>query len=168
MTKYFNVAAIAAVVLLAACAGNNGPEVDKSIMPVADSTNAINTTSPQAVDAAQLIQPTPDAATTGARTVATPTPTSTPVASGAGLNPAHGQPGHRCDIAVGAPLNSPPSSAATSAPVMQTNSAPTTISAPAATPVTTAPTTTAPGMNPPHGQPGHDCSIAVGAPLKKG
>ncbi|MBK6446411.1 MAG: hypothetical protein IPF81_14280 [Bacteroidetes bacterium] len=26
---------------------------------------------------------------------------------------------------------------------------------------------TAPGMNPPHGQPGHDCAIAVGAPLKK-
>ena len=24
------------------------------------------------------------------------------------LNPAHGQPGHRCDIAVGAPLNSAP------------------------------------------------------------
>src|SRR6188474_1027285 len=25
-----------------------------------------------------------------------------------GMNPPHGQPGHRCDIAVGAPLNSPP------------------------------------------------------------
>ncbi|MBK6446410.1 MAG: hypothetical protein IPF81_14275 [Bacteroidetes bacterium] len=25
-----------------------------------------------------------------------------------GMNPAHGQPGHRCDIAVGAPLSSPP------------------------------------------------------------
>lgn len=39
-----------------------------------------------------------------------PTPvTNTPsVATGAGLNPEHGKPGHRCDIAVGAPLNSPP------------------------------------------------------------
>ncbi len=27
--------------------------------------------------------------------------------------------------------------------------------------------TTAPGMNPPHGQPGHRCDIAVGAPLPK-
>ncbi|MGZ8559765.1 MAG: hypothetical protein ACXWWC_15590, partial [Chitinophagaceae bacterium] len=26
----------------------------------------------------------------------------------AGLNPAHGQPGHRCDIEVGKPLNSTP------------------------------------------------------------
>lgn len=26
---------------------------------------------------------------------------------------------------------------------------------------------TPPGMNPPHGAPGHDCAIAVGAPLKK-
>ncbi len=25
-----------------------------------------------------------------------------------GMNPPHGQPGHRCDIAVGAPLDSPP------------------------------------------------------------
>jgi len=25
-----------------------------------------------------------------------------------GVNPAHGQPNHRCDIAVGAPLNSKP------------------------------------------------------------
>jgi hypothetical protein len=24
------------------------------------------------------------------------------------MNPSHGQPGHRCDIAVGAPLNSKP------------------------------------------------------------
>ena len=28
-------------------------------------------------------------------------------------------------------------------------------------------TPTAPGMNPPHGQEGHDCAIAVGAPLPK-
>jgi hypothetical protein len=28
-------------------------------------------------------------------------------------------------------------------------------------------TVTAPGMNPPHGQAGHDCAVAVGAPLPK-
>ena len=28
-------------------------------------------------------------------------------------------------------------------------------------------TQTAPGMNPPHGQPGHRCDVAVGAPLPK-
>jgi hypothetical protein len=60
-----------------------------------------------------------------------------------GLNPPHGQPGHRCDITVGQPLNSKP---------------------PAATPVTNT-VAVAPGMNPPHGQPGHRCDIAVGQPL---
>lgn len=80
------------------------------------------------------------------------------------LNPAHGEPGHRCDIAVGAPLNGEPAPAAATeaqkSPLIQTE-------APAgATPL---PTTTAQpvaeGMNPAHGQPGHRCDIAVGAPL---
>lgn len=81
-------------------------------------------------------------------------------ATGAGLNPAHGQPGHRCDIAVGAPLNSAPSKTTTSVNTT-----------PSATPVSIQPSVaapaakTAPGMNPAHGQPGHRCDIAVGAPL---
>jgi hypothetical protein len=33
------------------------------------------------------------------------------------------------------------------------------------TPAAPAAVTTAPGMNPPHGQPGHNCGIPVGAPL---
>ena len=37
---------------------------------------------------------------------------------------------------------------------------------PAANRFISTPVKTAPGMNPPHGQPGHDCSIAVGSPLK--
>lgn len=73
----------------------------------------------------------------------------------AGLNPAHGQPGHRCDIPVGAPLNSPPGNTATTQP-----QATITQSQPQATNIKVAP-----GMNPPHGQPGHRCDIPVGAPL---
>lgn len=77
------------------------------------------------------------------------------------LNPAHGQPGHRCDIAVGAPLDSKPA-AATAQPATAVNAQP-------ASPVTItqqpAKTVTAPGMNPAHGEPGHRCDIAVGAPL---
>jgi hypothetical protein len=82
---------------------------------------------------------------------------TTPVA--AGMNPAHGEPGHRCDISVGAPLNSKP------APLPATNgTTPINISSDKiAQPVAT--TAVAPGMNPAHGEPGHRCDIAVGAPL---
>lgn len=86
-----------------------------------------------------------------------------------GMNPPHGQPNHRCDIAVGAPLNSP--KAATPAQPA------TTVQQPAPQPQGQATITpvdmesgsvgTPPGMNPPHGQEGHRCEIAVGAPLPK-
>ena len=51
------------------------------------------------------------------------------------LNPKHGEPGHRCDIAVGAPLNSKSDKKTTGK------------------------------TNPPHGQPGHRCDLPVGAAL---
>jgi hypothetical protein len=78
-----------------------------------------------------------------------------------GMNPQHGQLQHRCDIAVGAPLNSTVATAAQSQPK----------NAPAANykvnkAATSAEVTpTAEGMNPPHGQQNHRCDIAVGAPL---
>jgi len=86
-----------------------------------------------------------------------------PVAKTApGMNPPHGQPNHRCDIAVGAPLNSPKGQTppAPPAPKPATTVQKVNTPQPAATV-----TPTAPGMNPPHGQPGHRCEIAVGAPL---
>ena len=118
--------------------------------------------------------------------VATTTKNSTPASTktttvAPGLNPAHGQPGHRCDIAVGAPLNSPPSS---NSPAAKTTSSAATTnqklnpsifpnysftnkdSANNATPQFQYDSTGA-ALNPAHGQPGHDCSIAVGKPLKK-
>jgi hypothetical protein len=76
-----------------------------------------------------------------------------------GMNPPHGQAGHRCDIAVGAPLNSPPNK---SASVSKPGSNPT---APAIVKSNAPAVVTKPGMNPPHGQAGHRCDIAVGAPL---
>ncbi len=89
--------------------------------------------------------------------------TTTPVTTAPGMNPPHGQPGHDCAVAVGAPLNSKSANAA--AP--QLNTAP--ANSPVGAPTLTVPpvSNTAPGLNPPHGQPGHDCAIAVGAPLKK-
>ena len=99
----------------------------------------------------------------------------------AGMNPAHGQPGHRCDIPVGAPLNSPPGqgaqqqAATTSAPASQSGFLGGNAQAQAPAQQQAAPQQqmpkqeTAPGMkgkpNPAHGQPGHRCDISVGQPL---
>ena len=101
-----------------------------------------------------------------------------------GMNPKHGQPGHRCDIAVGAPLDS--KSTVSTIPQKDPNTTTTQntselvkyptipnttpqniqVQSPAKPNITTnSSATTAAGMNPKHGQPGHRCDIAVGAPL---
>lgn len=81
------------------------------------------------------------------------------------LNPEHGQPGHRCEIPVGAPLNSSPAptnNASNNNPIqINPTSSP---QAPASTPINLSKTGSA-GLNPEHGQPGHKCEIPVGAPL---
>lgn len=92
---------------------------------------------------------------------------TSPVTTATGLNPAHGEPGHRCDIPVGTPLSQAPKT--TSVTTTPTVTAPT-VTAPQITTTptvqnTTTTTATAPGMNPAHGQPGHRCDIPVGQPL---
>lgn len=126
-------------------------------------------------EAAQTYTPTPTGLqgiqssnggnTTTSNTAAT---TSSNANSGA-LNPAHGAPGHRCDIAVGAPLNSPAPTTTAAAPQVVTTQQTT---APVSTPVTPQATATVPAvnekgqkLNPAHGMPGHKCEIEVGAPL---
>jgi hypothetical protein len=80
-----------------------------------------------------------------------------------GLNPAHGEPGHRCDIPVGSPLNSKPAEQPES---KNTQPAQPTVISPSPTTVEPAgKTTTASGLNPAHGEPGHRCDIPVGSPL---
>lgn len=84
-----------------------------------------------------------------------------------GMNPPHGQVGHRCDLPVGAPLNStavPAKSTSKITTTPQMTVTPSTITATATTPPSTP---TPEGMNPPHGQEGHRCDIAVGAALPK-
>ena len=105
--------------------------------------------------------------------VAQVTPTTQPTTTSttkAGLNPAHGEPGHRCDIQVGAPLNSAPVTVATTPATITTTPVTTTShSLPSVTQVLpSAPVTTDKNvkLNPAHGQPGHDCAIALGQPLK--
>jgi hypothetical protein len=104
--------------------------------------------------------------------VTTTTTTAAPVKVGKGMNPSHGQPGHRCDIPVGAPLNSPVAAKQTAAaPQSGSTSQTFTVPSPANNNVpallSTETPTVAEGMNPAHGQPGHRCDIAVGAPLPK-
>ncbi|KQM44799.1 hypothetical protein [Chryseobacterium sp. Leaf201] len=73
-----------------------------------------------------------------------------------GMNPPHGEPGHRCDIPVGQPLNSKP------APVAQQTQAIAQNTPPAPTP---APTGEKPALNPAHGEPWHNCAVKVGEAL---
>ena len=131
---------------LMSCNGSDGPAYDASIVvPHKDSTLAA------VGDTAIKVQ---------ADSLSLPAVAAQPGA--AGVNPAHGQPGHRCDIAVGAPLNSAPANPST--PVQNVSTTTATPAAPQI--VSSTPAKTAPGMNPPHGQPGHRCDISVGAPLK--
>lgn len=103
------------------------------------------------------------------------TTTTTPVKTAKGMNPPHGQPGHRCDIPVGAPLNSPAAKTTATASTPQSGTATqnfTVTPPPAANAVpallsTETNKTVADGINPAHGQPGHRCDVAVGAPLPK-
>ncbi|MCJ7934238.1 MAG: hypothetical protein MUW56_11530 [Chryseobacterium sp.] len=96
-------------------------------------------------------------------------PNPAPIANAPGMNPPHGQPGHRCDIPVGQPLSSSPAPASQNITVNGNN----TIQidpnsgSPGKIPIdhNENQVKTAPGMNPPHGQPGHRCDIPVGQPL---
>jgi hypothetical protein len=96
------------------------------------------------------------------------------------LNPPHGEPFHRCEIPVGAPLNSAPTQQITNNPVQspspQTQNIANNPFAPTVENAArmnssqarsrTAPATgTKPRLNPPHGEPWHRCDIAVGSPL---
>ena len=111
------------------------------------------------------IQPqdkTTDKGTESGTTLTLPSTPTSPKATQVtppGMNPPHGQPGHDCKIAVGAPLNSAPKVTGGS-PINQNPPKP-----PGQSAIPKATQVTPPGMNPPHGQPGHDCKIAVGAPL---
>jgi hypothetical protein len=94
----------------------------------------------------------------------------TPTNSSTALNPEHGQPGHRCEIPVGAPLNTPASGPSEITTQVNTGQIPAPATAqPNATlelPASAAsPSTSNKKLNPEHGQPGHDCAVPVGSPL---
>ena len=122
------------------CLNDSKSKVQKADPPTTTITPLISDTNVNKIQTTQ--------STTTPLTI-TPKPVST-----VALNPAHGQPGHRCDIEVGAPLDSKPIQT-----TIQTQPA-----AKTTTP-SNIPSATGNGLNPAHGQPGHRCDIAVGAPL---
>jgi len=128
--------------------------------PLNSPTNGAKTTTQQQAQ----VQMQPQVQTI---TQATPAKIVTPK----GMNPPHGQPNHRCDIPVGAPLNSKPTTTAGATPAASSGQMTKNITVPAQVPALLSPnsanTETPDGMNPPHGQAGHRCDIAVGAPLPK-
>lgn len=89
--------------------------------------------------------------------------TAPTAADGVQLNPPHGEPGHRCEIPVGAPLDGSTGVSAATQQTMTTggDASPETFGKVASPP------TNASGarLNPPHGEPGHICEIPVGEPL---
>jgi hypothetical protein len=161
MMKYIKF--LPALLLMAASTGCGNSSSEDKTTPESSSTTAPapTTVGTDAMTVQPVQQQTP--VTIQAPVVNTTSQPATQAVSKAGLNPAHGQPGHRCDISVGAPLDSKPTQPTvnTTQPVVTQNSAP------ALTPntPTPAPVKVAAGMNPSHGQPGHRCDIAVGAPL---
>ena len=137
MKKVFLPACIVALITLNSC--GNPPKYD---------TTETNNTLPAVSDTTGT-----DVGTTLPQTLPSAPVQANPGAKAGALNPAHGLPNHRCDIAVGAPLNSP------SQPLQQT--------APANQPLPALPKPAngSARLNPAHGLPGHDCSIPVGQPL---
>lgn len=145
MKQLKNLTAIALLTTLIACSSTEGEgnvELNQTAAPLQPSV----ATSPQMADTNKVSPVQPQQTT-------------------AALNPAHGLPGHRCDIAVGAPLNSP-ANAGGPAPVQIQPQPPTQNISPMIQQPAPA---NAAGvkLNPPHGQPGHDCSIEVGKPLRQ-
>ncbi len=107
--------------------------------------------------------PVPGQASQGSGGNTVPAGTTAP-----GMNPPHGQPGHRCEIPVGSPLDgSKPATSGSGSSTSNTTTTKTPVTTNTTTSVPSAPAgSTPPGMNPPHGQPGHRCDIPVGSPLK--
>ncbi len=147
---------------------NNPPHGQPGHVCGTTTTNATQSVQPQKNTAPQMVSPV--VANNAIKPAVAP-------ATGKGLNPAHGQPGHRCDISVGAPLNSAPKKTPAPTNVIPNETAPQVIANPvplnSETPksaiVNPVPVPNTKGntgkINPAHGQPGHDCKVAVGQPL---
>ncbi len=178
MKTYFFAAAFALSATLLVSCNNNDTEATDPSLSTETPTPAANAASTSGDSATVTATPDiilPDSLITNPAIqskmlpATAVTPAATAPTSAKGLNPAHGQPGHRCDIAVGAPLSSAPAAKPSAPAVVTPTVTPAASPAPIQmTPAAGATSPVAPGakLNPAHGQPGHDCTIPVGAPLK--
>lgn len=158
MYKVFGIALAALVIVSCQNSGNRKVANPAPATPATFNAPALPVTGsgqPATVNSTPATQVTPAPAT----------PATTNSAAAVALNPAHGAPGHRCDIPVGAPLNS--AAGNTAAPAAGSNPAPVMLQTPPPAPPTLSqPVNSNVRLNPAHGQPGHDCAIPVGQPLK--
>jgi hypothetical protein len=143
-TKHLTMLAFGSVLLLTACTDRTERSLESKTRSITPPPAMAAPAANAASDTTRVIAPTPGAATNVA------------------LNPEHGMPGHRCEIPVGAPLNSPAATQATqSQPAMQQPAA-----SPSIEQQIKPKTSNTARLNPAHGEPGHDCNIPVGEPLK--
>lgn len=108
------------------CNSSSHDDIDKSVPVIQEGNTAFPTAGSTDTTDTGALQQAPTEAYTAAN-----------------LNPPHGEPGHDCSIAVGAPLNGP-------------------VNTPGTVPANPQETRR---INPPHGQPGHVCEVPVGQPL---
>ncbi|MCR5861400.1 hypothetical protein LRS05_04205 [Flavobacterium sp. J372] len=170
--KLYNIIKIAVPALMLALTAASCKEEANAADKIKDGAVATSANTPEEDEQAKQVAAAnqaaaPDVTTANGQQVIQEFNVPAPAPTAPGMNPPHGQPGHRCDIAVGAPLSSAPAkpkaTPQASAQIQPAEFAPPAVKDAAAT----ASVETPPGMNPPHGQPGHVCSVAVGAPLPK-
>ncbi len=177
MYKIYTAVAVITLLAFVSCAGSNDKEyTDKSIIPPGSEKNTTGSEGLNSTTENTAVLPGNTPTIPGLNqvnvspqnnsinlnpqnNVVTTIPQTVAPVTGGKLNPAHGQPGHRCDISVGGSLDGKPAPAQPAA--VKTQPAQPTVT------TTEVPNTnkTAPGMNPPHGETGHRCDIAVGSPL---
>ena len=99
MKRQLICAGILSTIFFAGCADDKKIKTDSDVsteqqmtIPVVNTDSIQQTATAPTDQPVMQVQPVGGAPATGA------------TGTGAGMNPAHGQPGHRCDIAVGAPL----------------------------------------------------------------
>lgn len=144
------------VLLIASAALLYSCDENKSSTPVAETTEAVQVDGAETATVAENVESSPATATTQNPE------TTNPSAERPALNPPHGQPFHRCEIPVGAPIDSQPGQNPAQQAQPQQGLEMFNISPSEKPAQATGPK---PTLNPAHGQPHHRCDIKVGDPL---